>query len=215
MKSKALGILFLLAISITGNTQNIKINMGVSYSSFLGRKDAAMFKKLYKPKLGTYVSGAVKILGKNKLSLWSGLSFISNGFRTEVNGGTYSSKETINLNYFNIPINLRADIPIGTNKLYGQVGLYGGLAVFGNSLLKSNGNKQRTSVRIGGENGFQRFDYGLNSAIGMQIGKLDIQLNYLHGLADVSVGKNKKDDFILNNQSLRFSVGYYFGRSKS
>lgn len=108
--------------------------------------------------------------------------------------------------YLNIPVHIGYKHTINERfALFGSVGPYIGLGLFGKTKIKSN-KQNSSSNNIYGSNGYlNRFDWGAGGVIGAEITrKIQISLGYDLGLKNVA----KTGDY--KNRSFAVSCAYMF-----
>ena len=129
----------------------------------------------------------------NSISFRTGLLFS--------NIGTRSEGETMNLNYLDIPLELRAKYNAGNIKLIGTLGGYTGIGI--------SGNYGDDNINFGGDGDFdyQRMDYGLNIGVGIGFKSYDIIFNYQHGIANLNPYKEGNK---IKNRVFAISFTYSF-----
>jgi hypothetical protein len=115
-----------------------------------------------------------------------------------------------NLYYLEVPINVKATFDVKVVKIYGALGPYIGIALFGNNKVED----EKESIEWGSDGDFKRIDVGLTFGAGVEIGAIPIYfgLSYSLGLSNISA--NSDGDASVNNRVFGISVGYKFGGKK-
>ena len=67
-----------------------------------------------------------------------------------------------------------------------------------------NGEKYAHKIDVKDLN---RFDYGLNVALGAEIGKFQVLANYAYGLGNQV--KDPQNDYYIRNRSFQLTLSYY------
>lgn len=113
-----------------------------------------------------------------------------------------------NAYYLDIPIHFGHKHTLSENvALFGEVGPYFGIGLFGKSKLEIMGERAKVDT-FSDEGGVNRFDFGFGFRFGIEIlQKVPVAIGYDFGLVDV----NKEDEGpSIKNSNLSVSVGYKF-----
>lgn len=116
--------------------------------------------------------------------------------------------EKINVNYIDIPVLLK--VKLLNTKLI-NVNLLGGPS-FGLALNgeETDANNQTIDINFGGEDGFRRFELGINAGggVGVNLGSIGVfgDVRYLFGVSNISDDANRE----IKNKGLNLSVGLMF-----
>jgi hypothetical protein len=109
------------------------------------------------------------------------------------------------VNYLEIPLNLAYKYDLGPLKLFAQAGPYLGVGLS----AKYTSGSDEEKIDFGSETDqMKRLDYGANFGGGIEIGAVQIGVNYGLGLANIS---NDPDE-TMKNGVLSFTVGLLFGK---
>ena len=126
-------------------------------------------------------------------------------------------KQTVHLNYIQIPINIQKGINFTNLKLLLQSGVYFGFGLGGNSKIEStvNGIKENREVKLkmGSNEFYNALDFGLGIGTGVQFDNLQAVLGYNFGLSKL-IDKNGIPDTILKkskNCGWALTLTYLFG----
>ena len=116
--------------------------------------------------------------------------------------------EKINVNYLDVPVLLKLKL-LNTKML--NINLLGGPS-FGLALNgeETDANNQTIDINFGGENGFKRFELGVNAGggIGVNLGSIGVfgDVRYLFGVSNISDDTNRE----IKNKGLNLSIGIMF-----
>ena len=180
----------------------------------------------------------------SSFSIYSGILYSQQGYKTELSFLQTNVSTTTNLNYVRFPLKLQYKYTFDFNenlKLLFCVGPYIGHG-FG-------GNLKGVSIESGSENGvpyinktdinkkismgkevdkdFKSFDFGYGVALGLQYSSFQSRISFSYGLTDISnSSKLKSEDPIIaileevskgkiKNHSVHYSITYRFGKHKN
>jgi hypothetical protein len=168
------------------------------------------------------IVGDVPLAG-NLLSLQPGILFTGKGSKTEAGNpnGNFYSKATTNPYYIEVPLNLVAKLPLGSDsRFFVGGGAYGAIGVAGktkieNKTLVTTTNSEKT-IKFSNDDpttldyeegaGFgilKRFDYGLNGTAGIEGKSVVLGVTYGLGLAKLQSGTDNEDN---NNKHRVLSI---------
>jgi len=130
--------------------------------------------------------------------LITGLDFQTKGTKSKPKG---SADIKYNPMYLQVPVHAAYKFNVADNtKLVFQAGPYVAYGIGGK--MKSQGTK----ISIFGDDKFKRFDMGLGTAVGVELGKIVIKGGYDFGLLDVSDISGVK----ARNHNGYVTLGYHF-----
>lgn len=219
--SQILILFVLVAFAKESFSQEFGVKAGLNFSNMLAKDNDVTLSDDYKSKLGFQFGPVVEFPFSDLLSLETGLMFTTRGFKTEDSGSSFGvdweSKRSVNVNYLDIPINLRAGFDVGSMRIYGNFGPYIGIAMSG----KYKGEytyggvteEEDEKIEIGSdkeEDDLKRTDLGLNIGAGVGINAFEVGLNYGLGLANLS--PSTENGFKMNNKVFSITVAYKFGK---
>ncbi len=105
------------------------------------------------------------------------------------------------LNYLEVPLNLRYKIKLGFLGVYGYGGVYAGYALNGRNVTET----EDTSADIGFKDLMDRADYGYNLGLGVEFfSKIQFGLNLSQGLKDSNFTDDSTESTTINRA---FSIG--------
>lgn len=231
-----LAIFLILSSAISAQKRRLigDFRIGANFSEM----DIAGANKNKNMRLGFSMGGSVSLRLFSNLYVQSGLSLSKKGLRQHDKSisvqdeslGQYVERDlrqTIDVNYMQIPIALGLEIPLGKStsiNVYG--GAYGGYAFrgyvnpyHGTETYWIAGNKNvvwlnKEEQDIFDTRRIKRFDYGAIGSVGFVWSIYSLTLGYEHGLydiADVSAltddGSEKK---VLKNRNISLALGFRF-----
>lgn len=129
--------------------------------------------------------------------------FVQKGSQLQV----LNTDNKINVNYLDVPVLLKIKL-LNSNLLNVNVlaGPSFGLALNG----EQTEDGQTIDIDFGGEDGFKRFDLGINAGggVGVNLGSIGVfgDVRYLFGVSNISEGANRE----IKNKGLNLSVGLMF-----
>ena len=218
MKNLGKLLILVLVFAITTESYSQKFGIGIkgglNLSNLHNNDDrGADYSTVdYKIKPGFHIGATVEIPIYKVLSLETGLLMSSQGYRS-----TYTDifefekgKESLFSLYLNIPLAAKVTFSAGHVKIYGAIGPYIGIGLFGKFKWDFPLDSDSETVSWGSDpdsDHFKRLDYGLIGGPGIEIKSLQIGLSYGLGLRNISPEEGVK----ASNRVLRLSVGYKFG----
>ena len=139
------------------------------------------------------------------LSLRPQLLFSTKG--SELSSGGATSKTT--LNYLEVPIQLYYGLEAGNGKVVLGAGPYLAYGLGGTSTSTSGSQSQTESVKFGGNDNPQAFDYGLRLSAGYELNTgLTLSGYFSPGLANYA--PSNAGNVSIKNTAFDISVGYFF-----
>lgn len=202
MKRKVLllGVAVLLAAGAQAQT-----TWGLKAGVTMPKINSSVKSEGLKSTTNFYVTGFADITLSESFSIQPGLSYQGKGSKTEIIDEDGKIKSTINLSYLEIPVNAIYYIPAGTGKFFIGAGPY---AAYGLSAKVKMG-KESEKIEWGKEDGFKRFDFGINTMVGYKLaGGFLINAGYGIGLMDML--HDNDSDVKLHNRVLSAGIGYNF-----
>lgn len=139
----------------------------------------------------------------DQLYLGTGLLFSQKGGK--IDSGGESMKET--LNYLDLPVNLIFKADLKGPKLIVEAGPQLSLAVSGKDKYEMGGISESEDIKFGsGEDEMKNLDFGMNLGGGVEFMDLQLKVNYVIGLSDIS----NFSEGSVKNKVLAFSLSYFF-----
>jgi len=176
--------------------QTFEIKTGVNFSTMLSKDDISTISGDYTltPRFLIGVTTDVPIT--QIFSVETGLLFSSKGYKLDSDYRLYENSEptpryvNVILNYIDIPLSIKTHTSFLRFPIYGMIGPYLGFGLNGKTITDefSGGVTESKEYKhqIGSDGSWKRFDYGLQAGAGVVIGKFDLGLNYVYGLANIS-----------------------------
>ena len=156
--------------------------------------------------------------------LQPGIIFSGKGAKVERGreGSPTYYKATTNPYYVEIPATVLLKIPMGPNSSFiAGAGPYLGIGVAGKRKVESSFLNSERKIRFSNDDPttfsqeegaaygvLRRFDYGLNSTVGLEGKSLVLSANYGYGLAKLQSGMNNSVDNNNKHRVLSFTVGF-------
>ena len=174
-------------------------------------------------KLHGFHAGVFAAYSVGKISIQPGLLYTTKGgipysfSGNSITNDYYNRKDVLRLNYLEVPLNIRYNIPIGVNKVFIGGGPYIGVGISGkeNYTITDNGpgeananqvNKSSKNITYGsGYDDIKSMDFGLGAKLGFALKKgWLISFNYEYGLTNLSNDPRYSGE----NKTLGLSLGY-------
>ncbi|MBQ3656233.1 MAG: PorT family protein [Bacteroidales bacterium] len=141
------------------------------------------------------------------LALEAGLQFEQKGGKMK--SGKETEKEVIN--YFTIPVNLRANLPVGDNNLYFLAGPTFGIGLSGKETYEDEDGSESASAKFGNgeDDDCKRINVGLLFGAGFEMSNnIGVRVTYDLGLSNL-IPKGDSDNSVKTNV-LGLAVTYKF-----
>ncbi len=206
MRKKTYSLLLALLIITSGTYAQLGIKAGINLANeikSLNSEDiAAGFKT---DNLTGYQIGLVYQLTPKKSGIGAEL-----GVLVSQKGYTFSDSLSLvdvvregykEMNYLEVPFNLRYQIKLGFIGIYGYGGVYAGYVLSGKTVVET----ENSSENIGFQDFVDRADYGYNLGLGVEFfRKIQFGVNWSHGLKNTNLNDSEEIDSTTNRV---FSVG--------
>lgn len=176
------------------------------------------------PLLGYQGSLVADIGLSSRFFIQPALSFVTKGFGIELEyrdtkgGLTSTGRGTFRTNYLEAPVLLLCKAKIGTScKIFGGIGPYAAMGINGKSDFGGGSPIQNIvfKPKVNRPEGtYNRMDYGLTSAAGIEMGRVSLAVNYNHGLTNIAPSYRMIDPWVFRNRNLSLTAGYWFGKSQ-
>lgn len=180
------------------------------------------------PLLG-YQGGLMVDIGlSSRFSIQPSLLYVTKGFSSELEfrnaqgALTGTSRATFRPNYLELPVLVLYKTKVGKHsRLFGGVGPYMAMGINGKSdvgkFFSASSSFPAQNIVFGPKNGrpegaYNRMDYGWTAAVGIEIRRVSLAVNYSHGLTGIGpISMADVGNFY--NRSLSLTAGYWFGRA--
>ena len=211
-------VLIAVAILIGANVsaQNSPLTFGVraggNLSTFIGD-----YTDELSPKFGFNVGVTMDYAFSQNLFLMTGLEFTTKGTRFEDSimeeGIRINVTATMNPMYLQLPVHLGYKIDIGNDMRlvlragpYIAYGIGGQITARGSARVEGVTISVEESEDIFGEDGMERFDFGVGLGVGVEFGRFNVGLGYDVGLRNLT----GESDVRWNNMNAHLTVGFRF-----
>ncbi len=217
-----LWIVFIVVVMTTqAFPQRITVKTGLNISSqhFKGIYQSYIDGIKWKP--GFNVEATTSIPITEVLSVETGLAFSTKGYKQFQEQGPALDmsdyKRNVNLYYLDLPLNFKTLIDLGSTGIYGTLGPYVGIGLFGKEKseydFRGTPRSDTREINWGSDaatDDYKRFDFGLSAGLGMEMKTLQLGVYYRYGLANISsyTGGGR----IVNNRGFTISLGYRLGK---
>ena len=203
------------------------LKIGGNLSSLNAKEEGVKIEGL-KSRFGFHASTMMEWSFISNFALQPELQFIANGFNWEINGK--SAESVINAKFkgvmyqLQLPVNLKYKVGSNNVKFFATTGPYAGLGIYGKLLIDKyliDGKDYSKDLELEYKDidlynfifnnelpriFFQRFDFGINAGIGVEIYKFIIGVNYQTSLINISGVANSN----YKMGTFQFSAGYFF-----
>jgi len=214
--------LFLL-VGLKSMSQTLGVKAGLNLST-MHVKYSASDGENHQLNPGFHIGPTLEIPINKTLSVETGLLLSSKGFRIKGEHAYLNEfikqNEKLNLLYLDIPITAKLSFDVGSQQIYGKLGPYFSTGLTGryNTGLKVEGTQETYELDVGfGSNrdkgDLKRLDFGLISGVGINFNRIQVEVNYSLGLANVNAFKYLNNATKATNRVVEISVAYKFGRS--
>ena len=207
-KVKVLLAAAVVAVSSSAFAQDlsfgVKAGLNIAnVSAKFGGQKVNDYKSIVGINLGAYADYGFS----DMLALEAGLQFEQKGYKMEQ--GKLKDKAVVN--YFTIPVNLRANFAVGDNNLYFLAGPTFGIALSGKDIEDDGSNKETSSFKFGNgdDDNCKRMSVGLLFGAGFEMSNnIGVRVSYDLGLSNTEP-KGDSDNFSKPN-ALSLAVTYKF-----
>jgi len=203
-------MILLTAFGLSAQT-TIGINAGAAFSNVTLK--AGPVSASLESKTGITAGITLDAPLSSNFSFQPALNFVQKGYRLK----DESSKETVNLNYLEVPLNF----VYSTEKNYGFfIGAGPSLAygISGKDKFSSEGMPDdEEKIKFGSSpDDVKAFDFGLNALAGYRTkGAFTISANYNLGLSKLNNSESSDDKSSIKNKYFGVKIGYRLGQAKS
>lgn len=219
---KRILITCLLLISLLCvNAQKINIKTGFNLATFYSENNDRIISSDFDTNSGLSIGVNIEYPINKTFAIETGMQFSMEG--TEIHnkreitfgglGQEISTNLDIDLYYMNVPFNAKVYIVNSKVKVFGLLGAYWGIGLYGNKELSilsySDSDTEDEKIKWGDDSendDFRRFDYGLNIGTGIEANRFLLSINYNYGLENIST--YIKNGTAFYNRVLTFSIGY-------
>ncbi len=196
-------ILLILVLSNNLSAQTIRFKLGLNMANMAEKNNdhdyAAELNYKFKP--GVYAGFFHEFSYIKPISIETGLAFSMKGFKMkydeEINGTTVELKSSVNLYYFEVPLNIKISNNVEGTKFYLIAGPYIGAAFVGDIIAEVSYNgkidKKAKHITIGFDNDDILKVFDFNFGCGFDFDKAQIGLNY--GLVIINVENESKNGY--------------------
>jgi len=210
----AIALVFMLSTVAVAQSTRFGFAAGATYST--------MFQKVNGEKdFGDYRIGATfgvvldAPMEKNG-SFRTGINFVQKGTRNEYTDAPDVIKETLTLNYIEVPLMVMFKLPGKTSNIRLGAGPVAAFSLSGKSKMQVNGgNESESDIDFGDQtdSDLNWVDFGINIQAEYEFnGGVFIAANYNHGINRLFVGGAETDKLYNRNFALR--IGYFLRKKK-
>ena len=210
----------LLCLFVTASFAQMTIipKAGISYATVSSTDDMLDGADKPKSKIGAVIGAALEIGISENIAVQPELLYHQKGAKDEYEEDGYSSSSTYTLNYFEVPILLKAKF----GNFYAVVGPSVGFGIGGKEKWEWEGfgysDSGESDIKFGDEpDGYQGedlyldngTDFGVQAGLGAKLGPVVVEIRYGHGLTDINDKPSGfPGDWSNKNRSLQFTVGF-------
>ncbi len=133
----------------------------------------------------------------------TGIFISQKGYTYTPNSENTSAVGYKELNYVEVPLNLRYQIPLGFLSIFGFGGLYAGYVMTGKNVVEAESINENIEFANSGD----RLDYGYNLGAGMGFfKKVQFSVNWSRGIKNLSTNS----DSTIHNKAFTVALTYLF-----
>lgn len=209
----ALTLVFMLSTAIVAQGTRFGFNAGATYSTMFskvnGEKDMGDFR------IGATFGVMLDVPMEKTGSFRTGVNFVQKGTRNEYTDGQDEIKETLTLNYVEVPLMVMFKLPCKSANIRLGAGAVPAFALSGKAKIDVNGDEEEADIDFGDktDSDMNWVDFGINLQAEYEFsGGVFIGVNYNHGINRLFVGGAETDKLYNRNFGLR--IGYFFGNKK-
>ncbi len=201
------------------NAQSFIVKGGLTLANMTIKDKNVTYSEDFKSKVGFHAGIAVDIPLFAGLSFEPGAMFVTKGYKLEksttVAGVTMKGEGTMNLNYIDVPLNLKYTLNLGNLNVWGSVGPYIGIGINGKSkaslTVGNDTKKEEADIKFGSDDDdhLKMLDYGLGLGVGAEFNHIILGLYYNIGMANLS--NIDTDDYSTKNGTFNITLGYRIG----
>ena len=182
----------------------------MNFATILDKDDDGDYSDEYDLNTGLHIGLGINIPVNASFSIEPGLLLTKKGMSNteEFLGSDIDSK--MNINYLEIPVNVKALIPLGNaeNSFYLSAGPYLAYAVSGKIKAEYMGESEEDDLEIGTDKNndlVKPFDMGLTIGAGFELDQIILGFSYDLGLANIAT--NDANGQVVSNRVFKLSIG--------
>ena len=185
------------------------VKAGLNFSTLIDKDNDGAVTENSSTKTGFHIGFTAEYSFTDKFAFESGLLYSSKGTNSRYTDSGTTYKETLNLNYLEIPLNAVYKIELGNKKVLLKAGPYLGFA-FSGKYIYDDGSSDKVNIGSDRNNDeIKALDFGLNFGAGIGIKSYTLGLQYEFGLANIS--PDTSNGYKISNSVFGISLGYKFG----
>ena len=214
---KLLMVIFMMTMASMAFSQTFGVKAGLNLSNMLIKDNTTTYSTDFKMNPGFHVGATVEFPFGEVFSLEPGLLLTTKGYKFEdtydlLPDGKYNYTMKLNNYYLEIPLYAKAGFDVGNARIYGALGPYVGVGLWGKIVTEIEGqDKEKENVKWGSnadEDDLKRFDFGMTAGVGFEFSSFLLEVSYGYGLTNLS--PYTTDGLKMNNRVLGISAGYKF-----
>jgi len=207
---KLLGIsllAFLLSTSLETYSQlAVGVRAGATFANMSSEDNDDVYDKDYSTVTGFHVGAVIESGTANGLGIQTGLNFVQKGFESSLANIKFKRE----INYLEIPLNLKASAGVGDLRIFGIAGPYLSMGLGGKQSSDIQGTQERDiSFGSANDDDYKSLDYGASFGAGIELGALHFSAFYSLGIANIA--NNDSNGQTNKNKALNFSIALVFG----
>lgn len=225
MKNLKIFVLFLFCLTVSTESfaQTFEVKAGMNWATMLSKDDVETYSDKYQmvPRLLLGATAEFPLAGL--FSFETGLLLSSKGYKSDTyypiptyEGEYIPVYDNRTLNYFEIPLSLKATAKFKNLPFLFTLGPYIGLGL-NEKATRSEYNweeevyeRKTYNNQMGKDSHWKRLDYGLQAGAGVEIQKIVMRLHYSYGLANISQVSSIRS----KNRIIGLMLGYKFSFEK-
>ena len=218
-----LGLLFgALLLTLPADAQvRLGVRAGVNASNVKFQRDLD-----FDPLPGYQAGLQADISLSPNFSIQPALLYVTKGFSSELEfrnqqgnlTGTY--RGSFRTHYLEFPVLALYKVNVSkTYKMFGGLGPYVAAGIGGKTNFNFGASGSTQNIVFGPKNGrpegaYNRMDYGLAAAVGIEIRNVSLAVNYSYGMTGIGPGSLIVGAGAFYNRTLSLMAGYWLGKAK-
>lgn len=212
-------LIFIVVFGFNVNAQLIGARVGLNIPSMVIKDNDGTYTNDAVIKFGIHLGPVIEIPISDIILLETGLLVSTKGINMHeeevIFEQKYSFKERINLLYIDIPVTAKVYHELAGQKVFGIIGPCISLALDGKvkaeEVFMGDTDSVTFELEFGNDENrddLRRLDIGLQIGVGIEINSIQVGVNYILGLANVSAAR--QDGATILNRVFSISAKYNF-----
>ncbi len=199
------------------NAQTLRIKGGMNLSNMLIEDNDITYSDKFKNRVGYQIGLTIQAPSENVISFEGGVNFGTRGYNYSetgvFEGVNMKVEQEMRLNYLTVPLTAKATVDLGKAKFYANLGPSISIGLNGKVWTKASAgsisDESTEDIKWGDDednDDLTRFDGGLHAGLGLEFRNVEIGIDYVYGISNIS--PYTKDEFKINNRNLGITLAY-------